>query len=103
MAGEQVFIVEDERIVAEDLKRMLERLGYKVVGSASSGDEAVKKMEATKPQLVIMDIRIQGSLDGVDVAEHVVAQFDIPVIYLTAYADETTVDRAKGTLPAAYI
>ncbi len=103
MAGEQIFVVEDERIVAEDLKRMLERLGYKVAGTASSGDEAIKKMDETKPHLVLMDIRIQGSLDGIDVAEHVVAQFDIPVIYLTAYADETTVDRAKGTLAAGYI
>ncbi len=103
MAGEQILIVEDERIVAEDLKLMLERLGYRVVGSASSGEEAMNKVEATKPQLVLMDIRIQGSLDGVDVAEQVVAQFGIPVIYLTAYADETTVERAKGTLPAGYI
>src|SRR5689334_9029196 len=103
MAGERIFIVEDERIVAEDLKMMLERLGFKVVGSAARGDEAIEKMEATKPQLVLMDIRIQGSLDGIDVAEHVVTQFDIPVIYLTAYADEITVDRAKGTLPAGYI
>jgi PAS domain S-box-containing protein len=103
MAGEQIFIVEDERIVAEDLKRMLERLGYNVVGSAASGDEAIKKVEASKPHLVLMDIRLQGALDGVDVAEHMVAEFDIPVIYLTAYADETTVDRAKGTLPSGYI
>ena len=103
MAGEQIFIVEDERIVAEDLKRMLERLGYKVVGSESSGDEAIKKIATAKPQLMLLDIRIQGSIDGIDVAEHVVAELDIPVIYLTAYADETTVDRAKGTLPAGYI
>lgn len=103
MAGEQILIVEDERIVAEDLRLMLERLGYQVVGSASSGDEAIKKLEAAKPNLVLMDIRIQGSLDGIDVAEQVVAQYGIPVIYLTAYADETTVERAKGTLPAGYI
>lgn len=103
MAGEQIFIVEDERIVAEDLKRILERLGYQVVGSAASGDEAIKKVDAAKPHLVLMDIRIQGSLDGIDVAEHVAANLDVPVIYLTAYADETTVDRAKGTLPAGYI
>jgi DNA-binding response OmpR family regulator len=68
-----------------------------------SGDEAIQKIEATKPELVLMDIHIQGSMDGIDVAEHVVTQFDIPVIYLTAYADETTVGRAKGTLPSGYI
>ncbi len=103
MAAEQIFIVEDERIVAEDLKQLLERLGYQVVGSAASGDEALKKIAATKPNLVLMDIGIQGSLDGIAVAEHVVAQFDIPVVYLTAHADDTIVDRAKGTLPAGYI
>lgn len=103
MAGEKIFIVEDERIIAEDLKRMLERLGYQVVGLAANGEDAIKKIEATKPDLVLMDIRIQGDMDGVDVAEHVVAEFELPVIYLTAYADEITVDRAKGTLPSAYI
>lgn len=103
MAGEQIFIVEDERIVAEDLKRMLERLGFSIVGLAANGDEAIKQIESSKPQLVLMDIHIQGSIDGIDVAEHIVTQFDIPVIYLTAYADEITVDRAKSTLPAGYI
>src|SRR5256885_9530681 len=103
MPGERIFIVEDERIVAEDLKRMLERLGYSVVGSVSTGEDALKQIEATLPNLVLMDIRIRGPLDGVDVAEHVVAEFDIPVIYLTAYADETTLDRAKGTQPTGYI
>ncbi len=103
MGGENIFIVEDERIVAEDLKVMLERLGYKIVGSAVSGKEAIEKVEATKPNLVLMDIRIQGPLDGIDVAEHIYAHHDIPVVYLTAYADETTVDRAKGTLASGYI
>jgi PAS domain S-box-containing protein len=82
---------------------MLERLGYKIVGTAISGDEAIKKVEETKPQLVLMDIRIQGPVDGIDVAEHIYAQHDIPVVYLTAYADDTTVDRAKGTLASGYI
>jgi CheY-like chemotaxis protein len=103
MSGEKIFIVEDERIVADDLKRMLERMGYQVVGLAASAEEAIQKIEATKPELVLMDIHIQGSLDGIDVAEHVITQFDIPVIYLTAYADEPTVGRAKGTLPSGYI
>lgn len=103
MAGEAIFIVEDERIVAEDLKRMLERLGYKIVGTAASGEDALKKVEAVKPNLVLMDIRIQGPMDGIDVAEHIFAQHDIPVIYLTAYADDLTVDRAKGTLASGYI
>src|SRR5689334_1543492 len=98
MARERIFIVEDEKIVAEDLRRMLERLGYSIVGMASRGDEAVEKIGATMPHLVLMDIRIKGPMDGIDVAEHVYSRLDIPVIYLTAYADDTTLDRAKGTL-----
>lgn len=103
MAKERIFIVEDERIVAEDLKRMLERLGYEVAGTAASGEEAIKKVAAAQPALVLMDIRIQGPMDGVEVAEHLYTHFDIPVSYLTAYADETTLDRAKATMPFGYI
>jgi len=103
MAGENIFIVEDERIVAEDLKHMLERMGYSIAGTAADGKDAIKKVEAAKPQLVLMDIRLQGPMDGIEVAEHIYAHFDIPVIYLTAYADDTTVDRAKGTLASGYI
>lgn len=103
MSDERIFIVEDEKIVAEDLKQMLQRLGYNVVGDAPSGEKAIERIEKEMPQLVLMDIRLQGSMDGVDVAEHVYAQYDIPVIYLTAYADDLTVDRAKGTLASGYI
>jgi AmiR/NasT family two-component response regulator len=103
MSGEKIFIVEDERIVAEDLKRMLERIGYSVVGSVANGEQALKEMARAKPDLALLDIRIQGKIDGVDVAEYAVSEFDIPVIYLTAYADEPTLDRAIGTLPSAYI
>lgn len=103
MAGEKIFIVEDQRIVAEDLTRMLERLGYQVVGLASSGDEALKIIEATRPHLILMDIHIQGSLDGVHVAKQVVAKFDVSLIYLTGSADEILVARAKGTQPSGYL
>lgn len=103
MPDEKIFIVEDERIVAEDLKRMIERLGYKVVGSAVNGADAIRQVEASRPDLVLMDIRIQGAMDGIEVAEHIYTHFDIPVSYLTAYADETTLDRAKATMPFGYI
>jgi CheY-like chemotaxis protein len=103
MSRERIFIVEDELIVAEDLQRMLERLGYAVAGSAANGKDAIAKIEKTKPDLVLMDIHIQGPMDGIDVAEHIFTQFDIPVSYLTAYADETTLERAKSTMPYGYI
>lgn len=103
MAGERLFIVEDETIVAEDLKRMLERMGYAVCGSAAEGEKALTAIERQKPDLVLMDIRIQGPKDGIEVAETIYARWDTPVIYLTAYADDLTVDRAKGTLASGYL
>ena len=103
MANERVFIVEDEGIVAADLQTMLKRLGYTVVGMAASGEEAVEGIARTLPDLVLMDIRLQGEMDGIQTAEHIMVHHDIPVTYLTAYADETTLERAKTTLPYGYI
>ena len=103
MARERILIVEDEGIVAADLQSMVRQLGYEVVGIAATGTEAVEKTEALKPDLVLMDIRLQGTMDGIDAAERIVAQGNIPVTYLTAYADSNTVDRAKTTLPYGYI
>ncbi len=103
MAGERVLIVEDERIVAEDLHDMLQRLNYQVVGIASSGEEAIRKAEETHPAIVLMDIRLNGELDGIQAAEMIWTRLGIPVTYLTAYADENTLERAKATLPFGYI
>lgn len=103
MANERIFIVEDEGIVAADLQTMLKRLGYNVVGMAASGEEAVEGVARTLPDLVLMDIRLQGDMDGIQTAEHIMVHHEIPVTYLTAYADETTLERAKTTLPYGYI
>lgn len=103
MARERILIVEDEGIVAADLQSMVSQLGYEVAGIASTGAEAVEKTDALKPDLVLMDIRLQGTMDGIDAAERIVGEGDIPVVYLTAYADPSTVDRAKTTLPYGYI
>jgi PAS domain S-box-containing protein len=103
MAGERLMIVEDERIVAEDLRDMLKRLNYEVVGMASTGEEAIQKAEELQPDLVLMDIRLAGEMDGTQAAELIWAQQGIPVTYLTAYADESTLERAKATLPFGYI
>jgi signal transduction histidine kinase len=99
----QILIVEDELIVARDLEASLSRLGHDVVGVAASSEEALEAVKQRRPDLVLMDIRLKGPLDGVSTAEKLRALFDLPVIYLTAYADDATVERAKHTLPMGYL
>ncbi len=99
----QILVVEDERIVADDIKMSLQRLGYVVSGMASSGEEAVKKAEEIHPDLVLMDIVLEGKMDGVESASIIRYRFDIPVVYLTAYSDKKTLERAKVTEQFGYI
>jgi PAS domain S-box-containing protein len=99
----QILVVEDERIVAKDITSSLERLGYGVTGIASSGEEAIRMVETRPPDLILMDIVLKGDVDGIDAAEQIRGRHDVPVIYLTAYADTTTLERAKGTFPYGYL
>ena len=99
----RILIVEDETIVALDLKSSLTLLGYAVVGTASSGEEAIAKANETRPDLALMDIILKGEMDGVQAAEAIRADLDIPVIFLTACADESTLERAKVTEPFGYL
>ncbi len=103
MSKATVLIVEDEAIVATDLTRKLQRLGYEVVGIASEGEEAVALALSLRPQLVLMDIRLEGSMDGIAAAEAIRSRYDVPVIYLTALSDAATLARAKLTDPFGYI
>ena len=103
MKKKQILIVEDERIVADDIKMSLQRLGYDVSGMTFSGEGAVKKAEETHPDLVLMDIVLEGEMDGVEAASAIRSRFDIPVVYLTAYSDKKTLERAKVTEPFGYI
>lgn len=103
MNGTRVMIVEDERIVAKDLQFRLQGLGYEVAALAAEGSDAILKAEATRPHLVLMDIRLENGMDGIDAAEHIRSELDIPVVFLTAYADEATLGRAKITEPFGYI
>jgi CheY-like chemotaxis protein len=98
-----IFIVEDEAIVANDIKETLKSLGYTVPGIAKSGELALDKVRETKPDLVLMDIHLAGQLDGVETAGKIHVLYDIPVIYLTAYADKALLDRAKVTEPYGYV
>jgi len=103
MKKKQILVVEDERIVAEDIKMSLERLGYAVCGMVFSGEEAIKKAEETHPDLVLMDIVLEGKMDGIEAGAIMGSLFDIPVVYLTAYADKKMLERAKVTKPFGYI
>lgn len=99
----RILIVEDQRIVAADLTSTLERLGYEVVGTAVSGEEAMEKADTLQPSLILMDIRLQGEMDGIEAAEAIASRFGTPVVYLTAYADEETIRRARTTSPFGYL
>jgi|GEM_PF-5479961 len=103
MAETKIFIVEDEKVVAVDIKNTLLHLGYAVCGIALSGEDALKQIKETQPALVLMDIVLTGDMDGIETAEHIRHRFNIPVIYLTAYADQGTLERAKITEPFGYI
>jgi PAS domain S-box-containing protein len=99
----KVAIVEDEFIVALDIRSFLERSGYAVVGVYSSGEDLLSQFEATRPDLVLMDIKIRGKLDGVETASIVHERYYTPVVLLTAFADDETIARAKITQPYGYI
>ncbi len=103
MSKINILIVEDESIIAKDIQHSLKKLGYNVVGICSSAEEAVKFCEENLPELVLMDIMLSGEGSGVDAAVQLRDKFNLPIIYLTAYADTTTVEKAKHTEPFGYI
>jgi PAS domain S-box-containing protein len=103
MSKIKILVVEDEVIVAQDLKNSLEKLGYEVSAVAASGEEGVARALALSPDLVLMDIMLKGDMDGIEAAARIRKEIDLPVIYLTAYADEDTLKRAKITTPLGYI
>ncbi|GBE04621.1 putative transcriptional regulatory protein pdtaR [bacterium BMS3Abin10] len=103
MAKTQIMVVEDESIVAEDIKRSLQNMGYEVPAVLSSGEDAVKKAEELRPDLILMDIVLRNKMNGIDAASHIRSILNIPIVYLTAYADEKTLERAKITEPFGYI
>ncbi|MDA0334431.1 MAG: response regulator [bacterium] len=103
MAGERILVVEDEAVVARDLEQTLVRLGYEVVGVAQFAAEAVGKAAETRPDLVLMDISLQGDKDGIQAAEVIGTRFGTPVVFLTAHTDKATVARAQSAKPAGYI
>lgn len=103
MAKPQILIVEDDKIITMELEKRLEGLEYHVVAITSSGEDAIERAASMHPDLVLMDIRLKGPMDGVEAAAEIRDRFDIPVVYLTAYADERTLQRAKITEPFGYV
>ncbi|OGD09667.1 MAG: histidine kinase [Candidatus Aminicenantes bacterium RBG_13_62_12] len=103
MSGIKILIVEDEAIVAKDMESMLRSMGYEVSGVASTGAAALRLAEEAHPDLVLMDIVLQGDMDGIEAAAKIWQSLGIPVIYITAYADKNTLGRAKVTEPFGYI
>ncbi|KAA3663591.1 MAG: response regulator [Chloroflexi bacterium] len=99
----QILIVEDEGIVALDLQNRLRRLGYAVPEFVATGEEAVALAAEILPDLILMDIKLKGEMDGIEAANYIKENFDIPIIYLTAFADEVTLERAEHTHPYGYL
>jgi serine phosphatase RsbU (regulator of sigma subunit) len=103
MSKATITIVEDEIIIARELAARLNGLGYDVADIAASKQEAIRRVESRQPDLVFMDIVLRGNGDGIEAAEEIRSRFDIPIVYVTAYADDVTLERAKATAPFGYV
>jgi len=103
MKKPQIMIAVDESITALEIKNRTLRMGYNVSAVVSSGKEAIKRVKETIPDLILMDVKLKGKMDGVEAAEHIYKQFNVPVVYLAEYADDETLQRAKITEPFGYI
>jgi DNA-binding LytR/AlgR family response regulator len=103
MSKTNILVVEDESIVSKDIQMSLRKLGYNVVAACSNGEDAIRAAEEFSPDLVLMDIMLKGEMSGIEAAEQIRERFNSPVIFLTAYADESTLSKAKITEPYGYI
>lgn len=103
MTKPRILIVEDEPIIAMELESRLSNFGYDSAGSVASGEEALEKIEQDRPDLVLMDIRLKGKMDGIETADRIRSRQDVPVIFLTAFSDPKTLDRAKDTSPFGFL
>lgn len=103
MSTEKILIVEDEGIAALSLERKIQALGYQSAGIAFSGGEALTTVENEKPDLILMDIQLRGAPDGIETAKRIHEKWDIPIVYVTAFSDDETIERAKKTAPFGYL
>ena len=103
MEKARILVVEDEAIVAMDIADTLKKLEYGITDTVPSGEQAIASIKQNRPDLIFMDIGLKGEMDGIQTAAQIRAPYSIPVIFLTAFVDEKTLDRAKITLPAGYL
>jgi hypothetical protein len=103
MLKAKLLVVEDERLVALALEKCLTQIGHEVVAMVTSGQEAVRKAGTLQPDLVLMDIRLKGDIDGIEAAIRIHNTFNTPILYLTAYSDDSTLERAREAHPYGYI
>ncbi len=103
MGKKNILVVEDEYIIANDIKRSLENIGYEVCGLASTGEKAIEISGRDNPDLVLMDIGLKGDMDGIEAARYIMNEYSLPVIFLTSYSDETIIARAKEARPLSYL
>lgn len=103
MSKINVLVVEDESIVSKDIQYSLKKLGYNVVGAAATGEKAIELAGEKTPDIILMDIMLKGDITGIEASAEIKEKYNIPIIFLTAYADESTLSKAKVTEPYAYI
>jgi len=103
MKNAKILIVEDEAIIAMEIESNLKSLGYDVVASSDSGEDAIEKSDSLRPDIILMDIRLKGKIDGIEAADKIRSRFEIPIIFLTAYLNESRLERAKPAMPFGYI
>jgi CheY-like chemotaxis protein len=103
MSHAKIMVVEDEPVAAAILERILARSGYSIAGVVASGQEAIDRATLAKPDLVLMDVHLEGPIDGIEAAKQIRTRFGIPIIYLTGYADANSVQRAMATEPEGYL
>ena len=102
MCKKQILVVEDEAVVAEDIRKILQSYDYEVPEAISTGEAAIKSINKTRPDLILLDIKLKDKLSGIDVAKHII-DLNIPIIYLTAYSDKDIIEKAKATGPFGYL
>ena len=103
MSRKQIIIIEDEALIAEEIKSTLEILGYKVAGHAMNGDKALDLLASTPADLYLLDINIKGTLNGIDLAKIISEKYKAPFVFLTSYSDDLTLQQVKTVMPYGYI
>src|SRR4030042_54645 len=103
MAKANIMVVEDESIISMEIQERLTSMGYRICATSATGEGAVRKAAETRPDLVLMDIMLKNGMDGIEATRQIRSRFSIPVVYLTAYADQKTLERARATEPYGYL